>query len=68
MKSRRRTVIPEKTARTQIRIVPRREPAHPMIGQLPMSLARALTEPPLLEEEIVEEEEMRTKVQRRKAA
>ena len=69
MKSRKKTTIPPKTARTEIHIVSRREPAHPVIGCLPMSLARALTEPPIIEDQIVEEvQPARQAIRRRRAA
>jgi hypothetical protein len=69
MKS-KRTTIPSKTARTTMQIVPRREPRHPMVGRLPMSLARALTEPIVPVDEVVEEVESEriVDVRRRKAA
>ena len=57
MKSRRKT-IPVRTARADLRVVARREPRHPVLGRLPMSLARALTEPPVPADEIVEVEEV----------
>ena len=53
-----RRIIPAKTARADLQIVARREPRHPVLGRLPMSLARALTEPPLPPDEIVEVEEV----------
>jgi hypothetical protein len=69
MKS-KRTVIPSKTARTTVHIVPRREPRHPSVGRLPMSLARALTEPIVQVDQVVEEgeSERMVDVRRRKAA
>jgi hypothetical protein len=68
MKQKRKS-IPVKTARTALRVMPRREPAHPIMGRLPMSLARALTEPPVPVDEFVEEVETeRATVRRRRAA
>ena len=55
MKQRKRSTIPAKTARTELRMEQRREPAHPVTGRQPMSLARALTEPPSIDDEYVED-------------
>jgi hypothetical protein len=65
----KKTVIPVKTARSDLRIVSRREPNHPVMGRLPMSLARALTEPPLpIQETVGVEEVERDGRKRRRAA
>lgn len=64
----KKTVIPAKTARSDLRIVSRREPKHPVMGRLPMSLARALTEPPMPVDETVEVEEVERDGRRRRRA
>jgi hypothetical protein len=68
MKSKRRTTIPPNTPRNVVRIVPRREPAHPVVGRQLMSLARALTEPMVRVEENSEGVEIERVVRRRRAA
>ena len=68
VKSKKRTTIPVNTARNVIRIMPRREPAHPAVGRQPMSLARALTEPMVRVEEIAGGVETERVVRRRRVA
>ncbi len=68
MRRRKRTNILVKTARTHLRMVPRREPPRPIIGRLPMSLARALTEPVPVDEQTDEVETEWVNVRRRRAA
>ena len=44
-KKRTRTIVPVKTARGEVHVMPHRDLKHPAVGRQPMSLARALTEP-----------------------
>lgn len=68
MKSKKRTTIPVNTARNVIRIMPRREPAHPVVGRQPMSLARALTEPMVRVEQDADGVESERVMRRRRVA